>query len=459
LTPRILVVDDEANLRKTLSTILKQQGYQTKQAGEAKEALEIIRKEKIALIILDIKMPGMTGIELLKLIREEGYHTPAIFITAYGSLNSAVEALRLGAYDYITKPFNPENILHTINRALDYWRLKEENVYLRTELEKRYGFEELVGKSPSMRRVYSLIQKLAQSKVSVLIRGESGTGKELVAWAIHKRSPWKKEKFVTVNCGALPESLLESEIFGHEKGSFTGADSQKKGLFELADGGTIFLDEIGDLTLSVQMKLLRFLQSGEFNRVGGVNPIKVNVRTVSATNKPLEELMKEGDFREDLYYRVNAVSINLPPLRERKEDIPLLVEHFMKKYSREEKISPKKISSSILNTLYQYKWPGNVRELENLIRSALVLSEGKVIREEDFSPYIRKEVGKSELTSPPLEENHSLKDARGKVEKDYLLNILGKTDGNVSQASKLAGISRRYFYEKMKEYSIDPKKI
>ncbi len=459
---KILIVEDEPNMRKTLSSILEEE-FISVQAGQAKEGLKILSEENISLVISDIKMPQMDGIEFLREIRTKGYEIPVIIITAYGSFDSAVEALRLGAYDYITKPFEPETVVHTVRRALEHKKLSQENIYLKEELERKSGFEELVGDSDSMENVYALIEKVADSKVPVLLRGESGTGKELVARAIHKRSTLKDKNFVVINCGALPETLLESEIFGHEKGAFTGADKKKLGIFEVADGGTIFLDEIGDLSLSVQMKLLRFLQSGEFIRVGGTVPLKVDVRIISATNKNLEKLIEEKKFRDDLYYRINTVSINIPPLRERKGDIPLLTDHFIKKYSKEDNVPLKRISSETVQILCEYSWRGNVRELENLIRALLVLSKGNTINTEDLPPAIRQtdkyDTGTGEINNfSEQEEDLSFKQTREKAEKVYLIDTLKKAEGNISKASKLAGLSRRHFYDKLQQYGINPRK-
>ena len=452
---RILIVEDEPNMRKTLSSILKEEEYIPLETSRAKEGLKILSQENISLIVSDIKMPEMDGLQFLKEIRTRGYDIPVILITAYGSFDSAVEALRLGAYDYITKPFNPEAIIHTIRRALEHRKLKEENIYLKEELERKSGFEELVGDTEVMHEVYSLIDKVAESKVPVLLRGESGTGKELVARAIHKRSGRRDKNFVILNCGALPETLLESEIFGHEKGAFTGADKRKLGIFEVGDEGTIFLDEIGDLSSSIQMKLLRFLQSEEFIRVGGIAPIKVNVRIISATNKNLEKLIEESKFRNDLYYRVNAVSINLPPLRDRRDDIPSLVGHFLKKYSEEDNIPLKKISDEVYPVLYKYSWPGNVRELENLVRAMLVLSEGDVLKLKDLPDYIVQ----TESKNIPFSSEYSFKEIKEKAERDYLVALLKKVEGNISKASKIAGFSRRHFYDKLKQYGIDTRKL
>ncbi len=458
---KILILEDEPNMRKTLSSILTEEGYISLETDKAKDGLKILSQENISLVVSDIKMPQMDGLQFLREVRSSGYDIPVILVTAYGSFDSAVEALRLGAYDYITKPFNPDAILYTIRRALEHRKLKEENIYLKEELEKKTGFEELVGDTKCMHEVYSLIEKVAESKVPVILRGESGTGKELVAHAIHKRSLRKDKNFVILNCGALPETLLESEIFGHEKGAFTGADKRKLGIFEIGDEGTIFLDEIGDLTLSIQMKLLRFLQSGEFIRVGGIAPIKVDVRIISATNQNLEKLIENNKFRSDLYYRINTVSINLPSLRERKDDIPLLIEHFLIKYSKEDNIPLKKISKEVYNVLYKYQWPGNVRELENLIRAVLVLSRGNIVNLQDLPAVIRQEsvVTQEDGKNVSSSLEYSFKDIKEKAERDYLLSLLKKVEGNISKASKIAGFSRRHLYDKLKQYGIDPRQL
>lgn len=456
---KVLIVEDEPNMRKTLSSILEDEFIPT-QADQAKEGLKILSQENISLVISDIKMPQMNGIEFLRQMRSKGYEIPVIIITAYGSFDSAVEALRLGAYDYITKPFEPETVVHTVKRALEHKKLSQENIYLKEELQRKSGFEELVGNSVRMQDVYALIEKVADSKVPVLLRGESGTGKELVARAIHKRSARKDKNFVIINCGALPETLLESEIFGHEKGAFTGADKKKLGIFEVGNEGTIFLDEIGDLSPSVQMKLLRFLQSEEFVRVGGTASVKVDVRIISATNKNLEKLIEEKKFRDDLYYRINTVSINIPPLRDRKEDVPLLINHFLKKYSKEDNVPLKEISDETVRIFCEYSWRGNVRELENLIRALLVLSKGSKISTQDLPPVVRQtEKYISDEISLGEAENFSFKQIREKAEKEYLINTLRKAGGNISKASKLAGVSRRHFYDKLQQYGIKPKKL
>ncbi|MCK4325328.1 sigma-54-dependent Fis family transcriptional regulator, partial [bacterium] len=332
MSGKILVVDDEENMQKSLKALLGREGYEVKLASNGEEAIRLAGDETFPILITDLRMDGMDGMDTYRAIKEQSPQTLAIIITGHASLKSAIEAIRLGAYDYLVKPFKPDEILFTVRRALEHQQLVEENVHLQGELGEKFRFANIIGKSGPMEEVFQLVRKVAVSNVTVLLRGESGTGKELVARAIHYNSRRSEKRFIGVSCGALPETLLESELFGHEKGAFTGALKRKRGLFEVADGGTIFLDEIADLSLSTQMKLLRVLQEQEFQRVGGTELIKVNLRLISATNKDLEPAIKDGSFREELYYRVNVVSISLPPLRERKEDVPLLVRHFLKKH-------------------------------------------------------------------------------------------------------------------------------
>jgi len=382
---KILVVDDEPLIRDLLRDILKEEGYEVSIAKEGLSALKKIKKEEVDLVITDVKMPGLDGIKLLKEIKKVSPSTLVIVITAYGTIENAVEAMKEGAYDYITKPITPEQLKLVLQKISQHKNLLRENRYLRAEVNQRYNFEELVGESPGMKEVYSMIDKVAKTKATVLIQGESGTGKELVARAIHYRGPRRDKPFIKLNCAALPEDLLESELFGHEKGAFTGAFSRREGRFELADRGTLLLDEISETSPSFQVKLLRVLQEGEFERVGGTKTLKVDVRIITTTNRDLEKLVKEGKFRDDLYYRLNVLPVHLPPLRERKEDIPLLALHFLEKYSRHNGLKLKSISRECLQMLKEYHWPGNVRELENVIERMVVMNEKEIILPQDFA--------------------------------------------------------------------------
>ncbi|MCD5390469.1 sigma-54 dependent transcriptional regulator [candidate division NPL-UPA2 bacterium] len=449
---KILVVDDEENMRKSLKALLGTEGYEVRTASSGEEAIRVAGDEVFPLLITDLRLDGMDGMDAYRAIKERSPRTLAIIITGHASLKSAIEAIRLGAYDYLVKPFKPEEILLTVRRASEHQQLVEENVHLQGELGEKFGFNNIVAKSTPMEEVFQLMRKVAPSSVTVLLRGESGTGKELVARAIHYNSPRKEKRFIGVSCGALPETLLESELFGHEKGAFTGALKQKRGLFEVADGGTIFLDEIADLSLSTQMKLLRVLQEQEFQRVGGTDLIRVNLRLISATNKDLEDGVREGKFREELYYRINVVSISLPPLRERKDDIPLLVQHFLKKHQAATKTVPPKT----MELLMMYHWPGNVRQLENVVERAIALSQGRVISENDLPPQIRLN---SQPASPDQLGNLTFQEARENFEKQFLQRAILRNRGNISATSREIKLSRRHFYEKMKSYHINPRKL
>ena len=385
----ILVVDSERSMREFLSIMLEREGYKVITADNGKDAIELIKGHDFDLIIAEIKMPKITGIDILRESMTLHPKTPVIMITAFASTEVAVEAMKLGAYDYITKPFNVDETKIIIKNAIEKKRQLDENISLKEELKGRYQFSNIVGKSDKIQKVFELIMKVANSKSSVLITGESGTGKELVARAIHYNGDRKDKPFVSISCGAIPETLLESELFGHQKGAFTVDDSDKKGLFEIADGGTFFLDEVSEAPLSIQAKLLRVLQEKEFKRVGGVKDIKVDVRVIAATNKNLRELIAEGKFREDLYYRLNVIPIELPPLRERKEDIQLLANHFIGKYNVINKKDIKGIEPKAMEIIERYKWRGNVRELENVIERAVTLEIGNVIQPDTLPDEIR----------------------------------------------------------------------
>ncbi|MCD6082576.1 sigma-54-dependent Fis family transcriptional regulator [Candidatus Aerophobetes bacterium] len=442
---KILVVDDEPLVRNFLREVLEAEDYEVLTTEDGLSALKEVERGGIDLVITDVRMPKMNGIELLKEVKKRSPSTLVVVITAYGTIENAVEAMKNGACDYITKPLSPEQIKLAIQKASQHKNLLNENRYLRSEVSQRYNFEQLIGRSPQMRRVYEMIDRVAPTNATVLIQGESGTGKELVARAIHYRSPRKDKPFVKVNCAALPEDLLESELFGHERGAFTGAVSKREGRFELADRGTLLLDEISETSPAFQAKLLRVLQEQEFERVGGSKTIKVDVRVIATTNKDLKQAIREGKFREDLYYRLNVLPIYLPPLRERKEDIPLLVQHFLEKYSRQNGLRIKSLSKKCLDMMMQYEWPGNVRELENVIERAVVMSEGETIFPENIS--LSSPVQKMGLSFP---EEITLEE----MEKRLILHTLQRTGGNRTEAAKILGISVRTVRNKLKKYGM-----
>jgi two-component system response regulator AtoC len=444
---KILVVDDEAIVREALSDWLKDIGYQVFTAENGHKALEVIEKEKPGIMIADLVMPGMDGIELMRRAKAHQPNIEVIIITAYASIPTAITAMKEGAYDYIEKPFCPERAELLVKKLAEHRELVEENLSLRQKLEDRYRFENIIAKSSKMQRVIEVIKVVAKSNATVLITGESGTGKELVARAIHSQSDRRSKPFVAVSCAALPESLLESELFGHEKGSFTGAYAQKKGKFEFANGGTLFLDEVGEMSANIQVHLLRVLEEKEFTRVGGNEPIKVDVRVISATNKDLRKAIEKQEFREDLYYRLNVVNIELPPLRERKEDIPLLAEHFLHKFAMENRKEVTEFSAEAIEFLLDYDWPGNVRELENAIERAIILSKDSPITTADLPQENLLPVG-STSTGKNLKE----------VEKSHILNVLRETGENYSEAARILGVSRMTLYNKAKEYGFDVKR-
>jgi DNA-binding NtrC family response regulator len=445
---KVLVVDDEAIVRESLRDWLIDVGYQVFTAENGPKALEIIEKERLGIVITDLVMPGMDGIEMMERAKEIQPDIEVIIITAYASIPTAIAAMRKGAYDYIEKPFCPERAELLVKKLAQHQELVVENLSLRQRLEDHYRFENIITKSSKMQRMIELIKVVAKSNATVLITGESGTGKELVARAIHSQSHRQSKPFVAVSCAALPESLLESELFGHEKGSFTGAYARKKGKFEFANGGTLFLDEIGEMSANIQVHLLRVLEEKEFSRVGGNEPIKVDVRVVSATNKDLRKAIEKGEFREDLYYRLNVVPIELPPLRERKEDIPLLARHFLNKFALENKKEVSEFSPEATEFLLGYDWPGNVRELENAIERAAILAKDSLITIADL-PQENMSLARSTMPEKNLRE----------VEKEHILDVLGETGGNYSEAARLLGITRMTLYKKAREYSFSVKKI
>ncbi len=448
---QILVVDDDEITCNLLEEVLSKEGYRVDKALNGKEAIEKGAIKNYEVILTDIRMAGVDGMEVLHTYRRKSPDTIVIMMTAFGSIETAIGAIKEGAYDYVSKPFKLDEIKLTIRRALEQKRLIQENLLYRRELITKYKIENIVGRTPAMLQVYKTIARVAESRSTILITGESGTGKELVARAIHFNSPRAGKPFVAVDCGSLAETLLESELFGHIRGAFTGAVTNKKGLFEEADGGTCFLDEVGDIGLTMQAKLLRVLQEHEIKRVGDNEPIKIDVRIVAATNKNLEELVKEKRFREDLFYRLNVVALNLPPLRERAEDIPLLGDHFLRKYAEENKKSVSQISPEALDLLLTYGWPGNVRELENVIERAVTLSHHSVILPEDLPRRIRAEK-KGDITQTlpshlPLAE----------LEKLYIQKILEETGGNKKKAADILGIDRRTLYRMAARYGLSIK--
>lgn len=452
---RILIVDDEEGMRRSLEVVLKDERYTPVSACSAVEALKLLERLSVDVVIMDIKMPGLSGTEALKRMKSTNKDLPVIMITGYGSIKGAVQCIKEGAFDYITKPFDTDEISRVVRNAVKVRKLTNENRYLREKLRPKYNFDNIIGQSKSMAGVYEIINKVIDNDVTVLILGESGTGKELVTRAIHFNSLRKNKPFISVSCAALPESLLESELFGYEKGAFTGAVSQKAGKFELAEGGTLFLDEIGDMTLSTQAKMLRVLQERKFERVGGTKTLKVDIRIIAATNKDLVEAIKKKEFREDLYYRLNVVSLSLPPLRERVEDIPLLVKHFIEIFNRTHHKKVKGVSSEAMEILLKHQWPGNARELENIIEQAVILGENEVISPQDLLIKTPADLEESRMYSL---ESTSLKEAIEKTvstsEKKIILDALEKTGWNYTKTAALLGISNKTLYNKMKKYAL-----
>ena len=443
---RILIVDDELIVREALSNYLREDGYETVAVGSGKEALEKVEAEDWNMLFVDYKMPGMDGLEVLLEAKKIKEDLPVIIITAYATIDSAVQAMKDGAYDYIVKPFDPEAIALVVEKVVEHQRLVRENILLRERLEQEYKFEEIIGRSQPMQEVFEMVKNVAESDTSILITGESGTGKELIARAIHANSSRRYTPFITASCGAMPEGLLESELFGHEKGAFTGALYTKKGRFELADGGTLFLDEIGEISPKTQVDLLRVLDEKSFRRVGGMEQITVDVRIVSATNRDLKKAISEGAFREDLFYRLNVVSIQLPPLRERREDIPLLSDHFLDKFRAETNKRIERISAKALELMMEYNWPGNVRELENAIERAVVVGKKNEIIPEDL-PFFRQDM-------PEKTGARSLRER----EKLYILQALEENEWNISKTADDLEIDRVTLYNKIKKYNLEKSK-
>ncbi len=451
---RILLVEDDRNTLSGLMEILSQEGYEVVGAESAKKALKYLSKESFDILLTDLKMPEMDGMELYERSLPMAPEMKTIVMTAYSSVKDAVEAMKKGVYEYLTKPLNLDELFLILEKAIGEQKLIRENVELKKKIEDTYSFQNIVGKSESMQRIFHTISKVAKTQSTVLIRGESGTGKELVARAIHYNSPRSRKPLVEISCASFPETLLESELFGYEKGAFTGADSRKIGRFELAHEGSIFLDEIGEITEGVQVKLLRVLQHKEITRLGGTETIKVDVRVIAATNRDLEKALEEGKFREDLYYRLNVIPIYIPPLRERKEDIPLLIDHFIKKFSRENKLPWLEISPEALELCMQYDWPGNVRELENAIENAIVLGEGNVILPEHLPfSWMQKQPARTHFDFIN-NSGSSFKEKIEAAEKAILKHAIDQAGGNKSEAAKSLDISLRTMRYKIKKYKL-----
>lgn len=452
----ILVVEDKESMAAMLKETLEAAGYEVVPARDAEKGIKCLKDGKIDLVLTDLKLPGKTGIDVLKASKEENHLTPVIVMTAFGSVESAVAAMKEGAFDFITKPFDTDHLILLIKRALENQRLITENILLKEEVSSRFGLPRIIGKSKKIVDVAQIVQKVAPTKTTVLILGESGTGKELFARAIHHLSSRKHYPFVPINCAAIPKTLLESELFGHEKGSFTGAESRKQGKFELADKGTIFLDEIGDMDLSLQAKLLRAIEDGEIERVGSVTSLRLDVRIVAASNKDLEKAVEEGKFREDLFYRLNVFPVQVPPLRERKEDIPLLVEYFINKYCKEMKTPVKTLSKEALDMLMGYQWKGNVRELENTIERAVILCDSDFITPEHF---VLSAEGASRAVRVPSQANGTLesvaKEASRVAETKRIISALRETRGNKSRAAEILKVSYKTLLTKIKDYNIE----
>jgi two-component system response regulator AtoC len=453
---RLLIIDDEANMRHMLSTVLKKAGYQVETAADGAKGLEMIQQSPYDFILCDIKMPIMDGMEFLKLSRERLGAATVIMMSAYGSIDTAIDAMKSGAYDYISKPFKTDEVYLTLKKAEERERLKAENRLLKARIQKiegDYNFGKMVAKSKAMQSVFQLANKAAQYKTTVLIIGDSGTGKELIARGIHYGGERAAGPLVPVNCGGIPESLLESELFGYKKGAFTGADRNKKGLFQEAQGGTIFLDEIGELSLSLQVKLLRVLQENEIRRVGDSKSLQIDARVIAATSKKLEEEVEKGSFREDLYYRLNVMKVEIPPLRERTEDIPLLCKHFIGRFNE---ILDKEISGlapDAMARLLESQWPGNVRQLENAIERAMVIADDSLLMSEHFAADMQRNDTRSREDT--VFEGLSLKDAQKVVEKKLITRALNETEGNRTRAARLLEISHPSLLTKIKAYGID----
>lgn len=452
----IHIIDDEPVIHDVLGQLLTSEGYEVEISSSGEEALQKYSSQAFDLTLLDLLMPGMDGLGVLKDLKRSNPDTLIIIITAYASVESAIEAMKMGAFDYIQKPFKHDELLLTIKRALEHKKLKEENIRLKDELKKKFSFHNILGKSKAIENIFELIKAAAPTRSTILIQGESGTGKELVARAIHLNSNRADFPFIIVNSGSLPPDLLESHLFGHMKGAFTGATSDKQGLFEAADKGTIFFDEISALNLETQAKLLRVMQDREFMRLGGTKIIKVDVRLIAATNTDLEELIKQHQFRKDLYYRMNVIEIELPPLRHRKEDIPLLVKHFIELYAKENNKEIEGVTEDFLDILEKYNWPGNVRELENLIERAVVFAKAKILSRQDLPEFLLLEAEENSLFLPVLSgQDLDLKEQTHFFQKRLIIETLRKAKGVQKSAAKALGVKATTLNEMIKRLKID----
>ncbi len=446
----LLIVDDQEENLKSLTMAFSRMEYEILTAPGGRAALEILKENNVDVVITDLKMPDVDGLQVLEFCGSLMQPPAVIIVTAFGTIESAVEAMSSGAFSYITKPVNLKEIRLQAQKAFEHQRLRKENVHLQSEVNRKYGFEGMIGQTAEMQRIFEKARLIARSKANVLICGESGTGKDLLARAIHYNSPRGKKPFIPIHCAALPESLLESELFGHEKGAFTGAISLKEGLFELADGGTVFLDEVGDIPLAMQVKLLRVLETREFMRVGGTRPVQVDIRLICATNKSLAEEVEEGRFREDLFYRLNVIAFELPPLRTRKADIPVMVKSFVDELARENEKTIKSISKRAMTMLTNYHWPGNIRELRNCMESIVVFAQTEEIDEGDLPDHLAPREGRDKggMFEAPMGQTLDM------IETKYIQETLMETDGNRTRAAEILGISRRTLQRKLKELGI-----
>lgn len=468
---KALVIDNDEDNRLSLESVLKRDGFKVYPALGGAEGIALLREQKFDIVLTGLAMPGLSGFEVLREISSQKTYTPALVVTTEAAVQAVVEAMKMGASDYITKPFIPEELIITVNRALAFSKLQKDNILMKQQLKKKYNYKDIIGDSPQMHKVYELIDKVADTDSTILITGESGTGKELVAKTIHYNSTRSGGPFVPINCAAIPRELLESELFGHEKGAFTGAVNVRAGRFELAQGGTIFLDEIGELAPSLQVKLLRVLQEMEFERVGGLKTIKLDVRVLAATNRDIEQAVKEGNFREDLFYRLNVIPVHISPLRNRAEDIALLVDYFMQEFSKKRKRAPLAFSPDAMECVLKYAWPGNVRELKNLIERLTILVNGSTVKVPDLpekfylTPDCRVETGNNGFEMRDYinrnveipEDGISLNSVVGDMERNLILKALEKTGGVRSRAAALLGLNRTTLIEKMRKMNIEMK--